>query len=344
MVSLPGFLRPCRRRPHILLKRAFTLIELLVVIAIIAILAAILFPVFAQARESAKMTVCLSNLKQTTMATLMYMSDTEGAPPIGMNMEAGNKITFVHDRTAVYRKNADVLQCPSYPTGKGGQDYTGPATGSIAGSLLEAVRNRIGAGVSMQNNFRYNAYTWNWGVFGMLTVGTSLSPAGSPVSVPTRIPNPTNESKMEKISDTIMYTDGYFPRRYNSTEALSGWINWWYKWEIWPRHRAGMLLAYADGHAKFFRHNGIPDGGVVRDSCPGWPVATERYYNWTRHVPQAILNNCGITEGYPKTEKHFECVPHPKSSSGNGYTPNFGDFNGVPGTCTADVNTGAVGN
>ena len=53
-------------------NRAFTLIELLVVIAIIAILAAILFPVFAQAKEASKRTVCLSNLRQLTNCFLMY--------------------------------------------------------------------------------------------------------------------------------------------------------------------------------------------------------------------------------------------------------------------------------
>src|SRR5471030_1093652 len=54
---------------------AFTLIELLVVIAIIAILAAILFPVFAQAKESAKKTVCLSQAKQTGLSEMMYAND-----------------------------------------------------------------------------------------------------------------------------------------------------------------------------------------------------------------------------------------------------------------------------
>src|SRR5437868_5049896 len=53
-------------------QEGFTLIELLVVIAIIAILAAILFPVFAQARESARRTACLSNMKQLGMAARMY--------------------------------------------------------------------------------------------------------------------------------------------------------------------------------------------------------------------------------------------------------------------------------
>ncbi len=56
-------------------KRGFTLIELLVVIAIIAILAAILFPVFAQAREKARQTTCLSNGKQIGLAMMMYVND-----------------------------------------------------------------------------------------------------------------------------------------------------------------------------------------------------------------------------------------------------------------------------
>jgi prepilin-type N-terminal cleavage/methylation domain-containing protein len=63
------------------LRRAFTLIELLVVIAIIGILAAILFPVFAQAKESAKKTACLNNLKQVGYAFEMYMNDYDGRLP-----------------------------------------------------------------------------------------------------------------------------------------------------------------------------------------------------------------------------------------------------------------------
>src|SRR5947199_6074576 len=64
-------------------RRGFTLIELLVVIAIIAILAAILFPVFAQAREKARQTTCTSNIKQLLLGVLMYAQDYDESFPIG---------------------------------------------------------------------------------------------------------------------------------------------------------------------------------------------------------------------------------------------------------------------
>lgn len=66
-----------------MVKKGFTLIELLVVIAIIAILAAILFPVFARAREKARQTSCLSNIKQLTLGVQMYVQDfDERFPPL----------------------------------------------------------------------------------------------------------------------------------------------------------------------------------------------------------------------------------------------------------------------
>lgn len=76
-------------------RNAFTLIELLVVIAIIAILAAILFPVFAQAREKARGTVCLSNEKQIMLGILMYLQDYDEMFPLGQ-VNNGPPPSYVH--------------------------------------------------------------------------------------------------------------------------------------------------------------------------------------------------------------------------------------------------------
>jgi prepilin-type N-terminal cleavage/methylation domain-containing protein/prepilin-type processing-associated H-X9-DG protein len=97
-------------------QKAFTLIELLVVIAIIAILAAILFPVFAQAREAARKASCQSNLKQIGSGWLMYVQDYDEQTPMSAWTTEGRgsgwrSIPFY--RIQPYIKNMDVIRCPS---------------------------------------------------------------------------------------------------------------------------------------------------------------------------------------------------------------------------------------
>jgi prepilin-type N-terminal cleavage/methylation domain-containing protein/prepilin-type processing-associated H-X9-DG protein len=116
-------------------KSAFTLIELLVVIAIIAILAAILFPVFAQAREKARAISCVSNLKQSGLAAVMYAQDYDETLP-GMWQWSPEAI-YAHSpylyppgwtlqqanqgcETCPYLKNTDVFRCPDRQNNYGG--------------------------------------------------------------------------------------------------------------------------------------------------------------------------------------------------------------------------------
>ena len=113
------------------MRRGFTLIELLVVIAIIAILAAILFPVFAKAREKARQTSCLSNVKQMTLGILQYTQDYDEKLVPGLVYAYGagygpvsNSSSFLDSRTGFdliypYVKNAQIFVCPSTEGGSG---------------------------------------------------------------------------------------------------------------------------------------------------------------------------------------------------------------------------------
>jgi prepilin-type N-terminal cleavage/methylation domain-containing protein/prepilin-type processing-associated H-X9-DG protein len=113
-------------------RRAFTLIELLVVIAIIAILAAILFPVFAQAREKARMTACLSNMKQIGLGLMMYTQDYDETFPYirfhGQDANKGSHTYIWRNAIEPYLKSIDVMACPSNPFSRTnpGQPGTNP--------------------------------------------------------------------------------------------------------------------------------------------------------------------------------------------------------------------------
>jgi len=114
-----------RPNPQRLDRRGFTLIELLVVIAIIAILAAILFPVFAQAREKARQTSCLSNLRQLSSAMVMYAEDCDGlfAPVIARPSRQEKNlylISWMH-LLEPYTHSRGVFICPS--SGHTSQDW-----------------------------------------------------------------------------------------------------------------------------------------------------------------------------------------------------------------------------
>ena len=106
-------------------RRGFTLIELLVVIAIIAILAAILFPVFGRARENARRASCQSNLKQIGLGVMQYVQDYDSRLPL----RGAGGINWAQ-RLQPYAKSTQLFKCPSNPqTGNMGGGGNGPAQG-----------------------------------------------------------------------------------------------------------------------------------------------------------------------------------------------------------------------
>jgi len=121
-------------------RKGFTLIELLVVIAIIAILAAILFPVFARARAKAQESKCLSNVKQLALANVMYAGDWDGRLPIcgpsaNPDLNTATSLEPWYLRLKPYDVDIDTLQCPS------STDIVGYGmNGWLSKKLLDAMR------------------------------------------------------------------------------------------------------------------------------------------------------------------------------------------------------------
>ena len=144
-------------------RKGFTLIELLVVIAIIAILAAILFPVFARAREKARQTSCLSNIKQIALAITMYASDydeTYASTALDYPGHFTTSYTYWMELFQPYTSNWQLFVCPS--------DKVPSTTSQLTGETLP--------------NCTSNAYTMNQ-CFGWRQGGPSVGKIKEPASI-----------------------------------------------------------------------------------------------------------------------------------------------------------------
>lgn len=267
-----------RRSLH---RRAFTLIELLVVIAIIAILAAILFPVFARARENARRTSCGSNLKQIGLGLTQYAQDydgwtpgsvTGGQPPTGAGASWPTMIQ-------PYIKSSQLFVCPSgAPSEKVEKEIMPASTRAYCGASTNGDINDMSrpADVAISkvasNSYGYNLIlSTSWTTPGFDAVGTDprfATPGPNGFRTGFQNPNSTasigmNEVVVEDSTGTIRVFDSMAGSTAtpncavgNSIRSISEEI----RTDIYlndtaskvsARHFTGFNALYGDGHVKF---------------------------------------------------------------------------------------------
>ena len=218
-----------KRGRYGLTKQGFTLIELLVVIAIIAILAAILFPVFARARENARRASCQSNVKQILLGVLQYVQDYDEHYPFGHNQTATGGYQNWYIGTDPYLKSRQIFNCPSdSQTGAAGNTglYTpgGFHVSYAANVLVSGQKTSITeAAISSTSTLVY------------------LADAGSQADGPKH--TVTEQSKPKSDAGLRMLTmDVTYPGLPSGTDQNF----------IGPtvRHLGTINLGYADGHVK----------------------------------------------------------------------------------------------
>jgi prepilin-type processing-associated H-X9-DG protein len=210
------------------------LIELLVVIAIISILAAILFPVFARARENARKSACMSNEKQLALAILMYTQDYDEKLPA--KRDAGVSLTGWNSRIQPYVKNLDIFRCPDAPQAKNKAleignvyqpTYSMPGYGTGSDGTMNVIRKDTGEPLAAISE---PARTW-------MLVETGYGRADNP------------------SSNYSLYGYGFFDVNFTTSSGVAaGKGPETYPYFYYDRHTDGSNVAFADGHVKWIKN------------------------------------------------------------------------------------------
>jgi prepilin-type N-terminal cleavage/methylation domain-containing protein/prepilin-type processing-associated H-X9-DG protein len=261
-------------------RKGFTLIELLVVIAIIAILAAILMPVFARAREKARQTSCLSNMKQIALGVMMYTQDYDENYPIDASscgsgsgrLQACSKWNpnwRPEAQTAPYVKNDQIFGCPSARTPL--VVWTNDRGGVCSWNAWGFPDFMCFPGNTA--NGKPLSYGWNQAVFfrcvgspagGCGTTGVSLAAVVTPASKVMFADSRHNNLEPARLG---------FADYTNHSAAIASNAN-----RFWPdipnqtgpeidpnahtRHSLGQNVAFMDGHVKWMNYNDFAGGWV----------------------------------------------------------------------------------
>lgn len=252
------------------MRRAFTLIELLVVIAIVAILAAILFPVFSQAKASAKSAQCLSQLRQIGTSLQLYVTDHDDTYPVAFFWSQNGSqpcIMTSFQTMQPYQKNALLLVCPTDPAVL---DY-------VAGTQAM----RFPAPCPSSPDVRRMSYQPNLRLVDVGDPNYLVNPYTGQTGRPVR-----RGSEVEFPSETAAFSD--------STIAMQGGTANYttYDLPVQPRHRELAHAVWADGHAKPVRtrpeldSDGTQLGGLQLDLQPiaSWLVLGDGPYAGGRQL------------------------------------------------------------
>jgi prepilin-type N-terminal cleavage/methylation domain-containing protein/prepilin-type processing-associated H-X9-DG protein len=248
--------RPCR-------IQGFTLIELLIVIAIISILASILFPVFARARENARRASCMNNLKQIGLGIIQYTQDYDEQMPASETPDFLRRI-YVMERLNPYLKSDQIFKCPSDTTTSGSPLRYEILNGSGTGRTICSYYPTSGQIAEVNGGY--------WGVFGSagsVSLSDFVLPAET-IAITERI---DSSEPGGQIGDDHLGPGSATPTGGDCENC---------RLNITIRHFEGANYLFMDGHVKWFKRSREPGEAVGAHATIN---GVYYYYFWRKGVP-----------------------------------------------------------